>query len=103
MLPLLLATLVSISPPLGLSPLKITIRATITTPTEAWYCPSIEVTWVDGTRSARQSDCPPWDEVEDFYWVERFEKTLGPGVHTIKVRLKQGKKEELHTLKIEVH
>ena len=101
---LFLATIVTLSPRLGMSPLPITVRAAIEHPSEAWYCPSIEVTWTDGTRSSRQSDCDPWEEVEANYrWSETFHKVLGGGAHTILVRLKQGKKEELYKLDIEVH
>jgi len=28
---------------------------------EAWYCPRVEWQWPDGTVSAEESDCPPFD------------------------------------------
>jgi hypothetical protein len=27
---------------------------------EAWYCPRLDVYWPDGTRTIRESDCPPF-------------------------------------------
>jgi hypothetical protein len=101
---LFLATLVTLSPRLGLSPLPVTVRAVIEQPSEQWYCPSVEITWTDETRSSRQSDCPAWDEIEEgFRWSEVFRKVLGEGLHVFEVRLKQGKKEEFYRLEIEVH
>jgi hypothetical protein len=101
---LLLATLVTLSPRLGLSPLPVTIRAVIEQPSEQWYCPSIEITWTDGTRSSRESDCEPWEEIgPNYHWSESFHKVLGGGLHVFEVRLKQGKREEYYRLEIEVH
>lgn len=42
--------------------------------TEEWYCP--KVTWEipDGTRSSEESDCPPFDQREEFrrLWRRRI-------------------------------
>jgi len=47
--------------------------------TEDWYCPEIEVTWPDMTRTRRESDCPPWPGEPDqrFHW--RFEHEFPSG------------------------
>jgi hypothetical protein len=48
--------------------------------TEAWYCPAIEVTWPDGTRTRRESDCPPFDPSENEPMQRRWTFTRGfPG------------------------
>jgi hypothetical protein len=103
MLSLLLATLVTLSPRLGIAPVRIAIRAAIEKPSESWYCPSVELTWSDGTRSFRESDCEPFEDLpEHYYWSERFERVLGPGAHHFEVRLKQGATVELYRLDMEV-
>ena len=55
--------------------------------TEEWYCPAIEWIWSDGTRSLRESDCPPWEEgyEGETSWIER--RLLAPGLHRIEARL----------------
>jgi len=56
---------------------------------ERLYCPAVEWTWADGTRSLHEEDCPPWDQhTEEDYkrlWTQR--KALGFGRHLVEVRL----------------
>ena len=100
------STEVRITPRLGMQPLVALIIVRIPEPTPDWYCPSVEITWADGTHSLHEADCEPWEKTapEDraFSWSRRT-LPLGEGLHQIQVRLKQGKREQVHTLQVEVH
>ena len=98
------STRVTLSPQLGIAPLTVQIRAFIDHPSEDWYCPSMEIIWTDDTKSFRESDCPPWPEVEEGYrWApDPVWKRLGVGKHKILVTLKQGKQERPFVLDVEV-
>ena len=98
-------TRVTVFPPVGVAPLAVTLRAVIDAPTADWYCPAVTVLWPDGTRSAEESDCPPWEDVSKdlrrWYWSRRI--GLGPGEWAIDVELVQGARREPHELRVEVH
>ena len=40
---------------------------------ESWYCPRLEWEFPDGTRATEESDCPPFDQREEFprFWSRR--------------------------------
>jgi hypothetical protein len=97
-------TRVSISPQLGIAPLLVQVRAAIDAPTEDWYCPSLTITWSDGTETKREADCEPWPDIPEHYrWApDPIWRRLGPGRHEITVTLKQGAKSLDFPLWVEV-
>ena len=60
---------------------------------EDWYCPRIDVDWPDGTRTMRESDCPPFesrDPGQRFSW--RFNHGFPSGEWRVKACIsKSGK------------
>jgi hypothetical protein len=57
------------SPRAGLEPLRAHLRATLEgLESETWYCPAVtwEIEGVEGTTSTRESDCPAFDDREEF-------------------------------------
>lgn len=63
---------------------------------ERWYCPEIEWTFPDGTRSVEESDCHPFSEREDYprIWRRRVCYPAHPygDVWVTTVRLKKNGK-----------
>jgi hypothetical protein len=48
--------------PLGIGCSEVLLTAEIRGPEdEVWYCPRVEWAWPDGTTSATESDCPPFE------------------------------------------
>jgi hypothetical protein len=55
---------------LGIGGADVTVRFNIHGPVnEAWHCPRLEVTWPDGTRTMRESDCEPWPAKSETSWA----------------------------------
>jgi hypothetical protein len=55
---------------LGGAPVMVTFRIEGEM-TEAWYCPRLDVTWPDETRSMQESDCEPWPDESTRWWSFR--------------------------------
>jgi hypothetical protein len=81
----------------GFSPLKVVLTATIQggpNDYEAFYCPTVEWDWDDGTKSENKIDCEPYEagksEIVRSYTVDhRFNLS---GEHRVQFRLKQKNK-----------
>ena len=60
--------------------------------TEAYYCPSVEWEWGDGTTSLAEADCDPFDagksQIKRRYTVEH--RYNNPGNFRVSLRLKKG-------------
>lgn len=58
--------------------------------TEEFYCPQLVWEWGDGSRSIRQSDCPPFgpgDEVQRFFTARHVYRY--PGQHDVRLVLEK--------------
>ena len=85
------------NPTSGFAPLKVVLTASIVggpNDYEAFYCPTIEWDWDDGTKSESKIDCEPYEagksEIVRSYTVDhRF--NIG-GDHRVQFRLKQKNK-----------
>ncbi len=57
---------------------------------EEYYCPGLEWDWGDGSRSAEESDCPPFEagaEVQRFYTARHAYGT--PGNYQVKLTMRR--------------
>lgn len=60
---------------------------------EDFYCPEIEWTWADGTRSAHLEDCPPFEpgtRIERRFTSRRV--FVGEGQQVVRVALRRGER-----------
>lgn len=68
------------SPRLGLPPLTVTLRATLTgLESEKWYCRPVEWQWPDRTRSTFTEDCVPWARHTPEDYVRRWTRMVRLG------------------------
>lgn len=85
------------SPTAGFSPLRIVVTAELkggTDDFEEFYCPSIEWTWGDDTRTEQSADCDPYQagksEIQRRYTTSKIFQTAGE--YRVEFRLKQKNK-----------
>ena len=85
------------NPPAGFSPLRIVVTAELkggTNDFEEFYCPSIEWTWGDDTRTEQSADCDPYEsgksEIQRRYTTSKIFQTAGE--YRVEFRLKQKNK-----------
>jgi len=58
---------------------------------ERFYCPAVEWSWGDGSRSARQSDCPPFGEDARLDRVfSAAHRYRDPGAYRVSLTLRRG-------------
>ena len=85
---------VKASPSIAFSPARVVVTADLKggdDDVEAFYCPSIEWEWGDGTRSDQSSDCEPYEagksEIKRHFAADRvFEMS---GDYRVQFRLRQ--------------
>jgi len=78
------------------------LRGTVT---EEWYCPAIEVTWPEGTRSSHEEDCAPFPGTAERPGVTkwRFRHGFAPGEWDVKACIsKAGKQLACEVVKVRV-
>lgn len=82
------------SPNAGFSPLRIVVTAELkggTNDYEEFYCPSVEWTWGDDTRTESSADCDPYQagksEIQRRYTTSKVFQTAGE--YRVEFRLKQ--------------
>jgi hypothetical protein len=82
------------NPNAGFSPLRIVVTAELkggTNDYEEFYCPSIEWTWGDDTRTHSSADCDPYQagksEIQRRYTTSKVFQTAGE--YRVEFRLKQ--------------
>ena len=51
---------------------------------EEWYCPRLDVTWPDGTKSMREADCDPWPDHVHTGWSWSFERAFPSGEYKVR-------------------
>lgn len=57
---------------------------------ELHYCPNLVWTWADGTQSAEEGDCAPWNEHEGYQRIWTHEVGLAmAGTYPIEVRMEK--------------
>lgn len=82
--------LMSIAAPGGCS--SVLFAAEIKGPeAEDWYCPSVRWGWPDGTHSFEESDCPSWQEKDEFprRWSRRVCLPSNPDPMLVVVKLER--------------
>ena len=77
-------------PRMAFSPVNVFVTAELKggADVEEFHCPGLVWDWGDGSRSLRESDCPPFEEGADL--ERRFTAThvyRGPGSYTVRVSL----------------
>ena len=108
------AAILTLTPRMGLAPLRLEASIRIRQKTEEMYCPSIKIEWGPGITSYQESDCPPWEELteeekgEIYVYSRRSPGSYGCGIdggceYEIRVTLKQGRKTIVLTDTIIVH
>ena len=82
------------NPPAGFSPLKVVVTAELKggkNDYEEFYCPAIEWTWGDDTRTEQSADCDPYvagtSEIQRRYTTTKTFETSGD--YRVSFRLKQ--------------
>lgn len=80
----------TVSPKVGLAPLQVNLKVFSDEP--GLTCPSIRVEWAEGNTSFQESDCDPEDLPETFSFTRWSPIRYGPGDHSIRVILEQGKR-----------
>lgn len=85
------------NPGAGFSPLRIVVTAELkggTNDYEEFYCPSIEWTWGDDTKTESSADCDPYQagksEIQRRYTTSKIFQTAGD--YRVEFRLKQKNK-----------
>lgn len=85
------------SPSAGFSPLRIVVTAELkggTNDYEEFYCPSVEWTWGDDTKTESSADCDPYEsgksEIQRRYSTSKVFQTAGD--YRVEFRLKQKNK-----------
>ena len=85
------------SPSAGFSPLRIVVTAELkggTNDYEEFYCPSVEWTWGDDTKTESSADCDPYEsgksEIQRRYTTSKVFQTAGD--YRVEFRLKQNNK-----------
>lgn len=80
------------SPRVAFSPVEVVVIAELTggADMEDFYCPGLEWDWGDGSRSARESDCAPFEPGAslDRLFSERH-VFRAPGVYTVRLTLRR--------------
>src|SRR5512140_3292819 len=57
---------------------------------EEFYCPGLEWDWGDGSRSAQESDCPPFEQGMDLQRFFTARHAYGaPGTYEVKLRMRR--------------
>lgn len=85
------------SPQMGFSPLRVVLTAELTggqDDFEEFYCPSVEWSWGDDTKSESKGDCDPYvqgkSQIKRRYTVDHTFHTMGD--YRVQFRLKQKSK-----------
>lgn len=95
------------SPKVALSPVEVLITGQLKggADLEEFYCPGLEWDWGDGTRSAHESDCAPFEsgaELERFFSARHAYRS--PGAYNVRLTLRRANRTvAVATVAVAVH
>jgi hypothetical protein len=82
------------SPPAAIGPIEVLVTAELVggDEHEDFYCPEVEWTWADESRSVQGEDCPAYDPAETSIVRRYTARRLfqGEGKQTVKITLRRG-------------